>query len=113
MDSMAMRLMTDFRRAELGAYDKSSAIVQGQVWENRSCLNVAWGWLVLPAVLLSMCIVSMVWLAIGDLLCRSHVVAWKGSILPFLLNHKVPTLERMGLGELDLASKKFEIKLER
>lgn len=113
MDSMAMRLTTEFRRAGLNAYGNSSAIVQGQVWENRSCLKVAWEWLVLPAVLLSMCIVSIVWLIIGDLLCRSHVVAWKGSILPFLLNHKVPTLERMSLGELDLASKKFEIKLER
>ncbi|KAG5747852.1 hypothetical protein H9Q70_009466 [Fusarium xylarioides] len=113
MNVMAMRLTTEFRRAGLDAYGNSRPVVEGQGWENRSCLRVAWEWLVLPAVLLSMCIVSMGWLIISDLLSRGNVVVWKGSILPFLLNYKVPTLEKMGLEELDLAGKKFEIKLER
>ncbi|KAF5717669.1 hypothetical protein FMUND_5615 [Fusarium mundagurra] len=113
MNAMAMRLTTEFRRAGLDAYGNASAVVEGQGWENRSCLRVAWEWLVLPAVLLLMCMVSMFWLIMSDLLSKGNVIVWKGSILPFLLNYKLPTLEKMSLEELDLASKKFEIKLER
>ncbi|KAF5985307.1 hypothetical protein FBULB1_2965 [Fusarium bulbicola] len=113
MNSMAMRITTEFRRAGLGAYGNTSAVVEGQGWENRSCLKVAWEWLLLPAVLLLMCTVSMFWLIMSDLLSKGTIIVWKGSILPFLLNYKVPTLEKMSLRELDLVGKNFEIKLER
>ncbi|KAF5531188.1 hypothetical protein FNAPI_13339 [Fusarium napiforme] len=113
MNALAMRLTTEFRRAGLNAYGNDTAVVEGQGWENRSCLRVAWEWLVLPAVLLLMCMVSMFWLIISDILSKGNVVVWKGSVLPFLLNDKVSTVERMSLEELDLAGKKFEIKLER
>lgn len=89
-----MRITTEFRRAGLGAYGNSRAVLEGQGLENRSCLRVAWEWLVLPAVLLLICMVSMVWLIMSDLLSRGNAVVWKRSILPFLLNYKVPTLEK-------------------
>ncbi|KAF5580398.1 hypothetical protein FPANT_9354 [Fusarium pseudoanthophilum] len=113
MNAMAVRLTTEFRRAGLDAYGNDTAVVEGQGWENRSCLRVAWEWLVLPAVLLLMCMVSMFWLIISDLLSKGNVIVRKGSILPFLLNYKVSTLEKMSLEELDVVGKKFEIKLER
>ncbi|KAF5638466.1 uncharacterized protein FTJAE_5262 [Fusarium tjaetaba] len=113
MNAMAVRLTTEFRRAGLDAYGNARAVIEGQGWENRSCLRVAWEWMMLPAVILLMCMVSIFWLIISDLLSKGNVIVWKGSVLPFLLNDKVSTVEKMSLEELDLAGKKFEIKLER
>ncbi|KAF5984393.1 hypothetical protein FCOIX_2651 [Fusarium coicis] len=42
MNALAMRLTTEFRRAGLDAYGNATAVVEGQGWENRSCLRVAW-----------------------------------------------------------------------
>ncbi|KAF4442455.1 hypothetical protein F53441_11741 [Fusarium austroafricanum] len=112
-DSMAMRITTEMRRAGLGAYGNSSARVKGDVLENRSCLRVAWEWMVLPAVLLLMCMVSAGWLIMKDILSKGNGVVWKSSILPLLLKNEVTAPEMMNLKELDEAGKKLEIKLEK
>jgi hypothetical protein len=113
IDSMAMRITTEMRRAGWGPYAMASTASKGDAWENRTCLHVAWAWFALPLALLVLCIVMISWIIVKELLNRDTSVMWKSSVLPFLLKDQVPAIEAMSMREVDAAAKGLEVKLQK
>ncbi|RSL81070.1 hypothetical protein CEP51_006116 [Fusarium floridanum] len=113
IDSMAMRITTEMRRAGWGPYAMASTASKGDAWENRTCLHVAWAWFALPLTLLVLCAVMISWIIVKELLNRDTSVVWKGSVLAFLLRDHVPTIEIMSMREVDAAAKGLEVKLQK
>ncbi|KAJ4329302.1 hypothetical protein N0V84_000197 [Fusarium piperis] len=113
IDSMAMRITTEMRRAGWGPYATAGAAAKGDAWENRTCLHVAWAWFSLPLTLLVLCIVMISWIIVRELLNKDTGVVWKGSVLPFLLKDQVPAIEKMSMREMDVAAKGLELKLQK
>ncbi|KAI8716548.1 hypothetical protein NCS52_00948900 [Fusarium sp. LHS14.1] len=113
IDSMAMRITTEMRRAGWGPYAMASTASQGDAWENRTCLHVAWAWFSLPLVLLVLCIVMISCIIVKELLNKDTSVMWKSSVLPFLLKDQVPAIETMSMREVDAAAKGLEVKLRK
>ncbi|WAO91904.1 Hypothetical protein NCS54_00938900 [Fusarium falciforme] len=113
IDSMAMRITTEMRRAGWGPYAMASTASKGDAWENRTCLHVAWAWFALPLALLVLCIVMISCIIVKELLNRNTGVMWKSSVLPFLLKDQVPAIETMSMREVDAAAKGLEVKLQK
>lgn len=113
IDSMAMRITTEMHRAGWGPYAMASTASNGDAWENRTCLHVAWAWFSLPLVLLVLCIVMISWIIVKELLNKDTGVMWKSSVLPFLLKDHVPAIETMSMREVDAAAKGLEVKLQK
>ncbi|KAM5369984.1 hypothetical protein ACJZ2D_008667 [Fusarium nematophilum] len=110
VDSLAMRITTEIRKSGRGAWSEDNAKVEGDVWENRTCVYISWKWLTLPATLLAFCAVLLIWTVVKDALSKSGVI-WKASVLPFLLKDQ-PGLERMGLKGVEEVAKGLEVKMQ-
>ncbi|VUC35612.1 unnamed protein product [Clonostachys rosea] len=113
IDSLSMRITTQIRRSGQGPYMKDQVPAQGEAWENRTCLHVAWEWFALPATLLVLCTLLIAGIITRDLRANRNSLVWKGSVLPFLLKDHVKGLEMSNLKTLNVAAKDFEIKLQK
>ncbi|KAM0413582.1 hypothetical protein ACHAPT_013640 [Fusarium lateritium] len=113
IDSLAMRITTEMRRAGWGPHKETSVTVEGDALESRTCLHVAWAWFVLPAALLLLCAAMIGWVIVKDLLAMNGGVVWKSSVLPFLLRDHVPAMEKMSLREVNAAAKELEVRLKK
>ncbi|KAJ3545026.1 hypothetical protein NM208_g2722 [Fusarium decemcellulare] len=111
MDSMAMRITTEIRKYGRGAWSEENAKVNGHVWENKSCVHISWRWMALPATLLTLCAILLLWTMVSDGLSKNGAI-WKASVLPLLLRDQ-PGLEIMGLKGVEEAAKRLEIKIQK
>lgn len=111
INSMAMRLTTEIRLAGSSAYREDNAIVQGEAWESRVCVAVAWEWLALPAALCGICAIILVWTLVRNSYWKD-IPVWKGSVLPLLLRQH-PGITGMGLKDVNAASVEFDMRLQK
>ncbi|CAG9951027.1 unnamed protein product [Clonostachys rosea f. rosea IK726] len=111
VESMAMRITAEIRKVGRGGYAGASPMVEGEVFETKSCIRVAWGWLALPMAMFSLCAVLLVWTIVQDML-QQDSTTWKSLVLPLVLKD-FPGIERMGPREVEQVAKGFELKIEK
>jgi len=69
-----------------GSDGVSPVFVLGQSSQTRVCTQVAWAWLIFPAVLLLLTMVLLGVIGIKTLVGRDKSPVWKNSILPLLFS---------------------------
>lgn len=111
VESMAMRITAEIRKVGRGGYAGASPMVEGEVFETKSCVRVVWRWLALPMVMFSLCAVLLVWTIVQDML-QQDSTTWKSLVLPLVLKD-FPGIERMGPREVWQVAKRLELKIEK
>ncbi|KAH7148091.1 hypothetical protein DER46DRAFT_651243 [Fusarium sp. MPI-SDFR-AT-0072] len=111
VESMAMRITGEMRQGDKGLYAEFLEEVQRVAWENQVCIWIVWAWLIFPGALLVLCGMILLWVMARDVVLRKKST-WKGSILPLVLKDH-PGVEDVGLRELEVVAKGFEVRIER
>ncbi|KAF5006507.1 hypothetical protein FDECE_7109 [Fusarium decemcellulare] len=112
IDSMAMRITTEMRLAGTDAHGEAVPKVKGKVWRTTVCVRVVWSWLALPTAILALSTILLVCIIVKHLIAGNNGLAWKTSLLPFLLKDQ-PGLENMGLKGLEETAKTFEVMVKK
>lgn len=114
---VAVALTDSWRQATINDYGLNvNTTINGTVWETTICTQFNWPWLLFPAILMVLSVVSLALMMVSRDSSGNPMPVWKSSILPLLYTQPASlSLEPKGyrVNELESSAKEEKLALRQ
>ena len=117
MNNVATAITDRYRVTSLTDYGMTTSnTVNGTVWETTICTQFIWPWLLFPAALVGLTILSCILIMVSTASSSDRPPVWKSSILPLLYLQDRPRLSELEgyhASQMKRAAESVSVELKR